>query len=48
MFLMRANLLRVQMGGGWALETETFLGPEMATSTAPPPFLYPNEQYPVQ
>ncbi len=27
MFLMRANPLRRQVGGGWALEIETFLGP---------------------
>jgi hypothetical protein len=34
MFLMRADPLRGQVGGGWALETETFLGPEMATGEA--------------
>jgi hypothetical protein len=34
MFLMRADPLRGQVGGGWALEIETFLGPEMATSEA--------------
>jgi hypothetical protein len=36
MFLMRADPLRLrgQVGGGWALEIETFLGPEMATSKA--------------
>ncbi len=33
-FLMRADPLRGQEGGGWALEIETFLGPEMATSEA--------------
>jgi hypothetical protein len=27
MLLMRANPLRGQVGGGWALEIETFLGP---------------------
>jgi hypothetical protein len=27
MLLMRANPLRGQMGGGWALEIKTFLGP---------------------
>ncbi len=27
MFLMRANPLRGQVGEGWALEIETFLGP---------------------
>ncbi len=27
MLLMRANSLRRQVGGGWALEIETFLGP---------------------
>jgi hypothetical protein len=27
MVLMRANLLRGQVGAGWALEIETFLGP---------------------
>ncbi len=27
MFLMRADTLRGQVGGGWALEIETFLGP---------------------
>jgi hypothetical protein len=32
MFLMRADPLRGQVGGGWALEIETFLGPDMATS----------------
>ncbi len=26
MLLMQANLLREQVGGGWALEIETFLG----------------------
>ncbi len=34
MFLMRADPLRGEVGGGWALEIETFLGPEMATSEA--------------
>ncbi len=33
-FLMRADPLRVQVGGGWALEIATFLGPEMAKSDA--------------
>ncbi len=32
MFLMRADPLREEVEGGWALEIETFLGPEMATS----------------
>ncbi len=32
MFLMRADPLRGQVGGGWALEIETFLGPCMASS----------------
>jgi hypothetical protein len=33
MLLMWANPLRGQMGGGWALEIETFLGPvKMASS----------------
>jgi hypothetical protein len=27
MFLMRADPLRGRVGGGWALEIETFLGP---------------------
>jgi hypothetical protein len=27
MFLMRAGPLRGQVGGGWALKIETFLGP---------------------
>ena len=27
MFLMRVDPLRGQVGGGWALEIETFLGP---------------------
>jgi hypothetical protein len=27
MFLMRADTLRGQEGGGWALEMESFLGP---------------------
>jgi hypothetical protein len=36
MFLMRADPLRGQVGGGWALEIETFLGTEMATSEASP------------
>jgi hypothetical protein len=27
MFLMRADPLREQVGGGWALEIEPFLGP---------------------
>jgi hypothetical protein len=27
MFLMRADPLRGQVGGGWALEIESFLGP---------------------
>jgi hypothetical protein len=36
MFLMRADPLREQVGGGWTLEKEieTFLCPEMATSEA--------------
>ncbi len=28
MLLMRADKLQGQVGGGWALEIETFLGPE--------------------
>jgi hypothetical protein len=32
MFLMRVDPLRGQVGGGWALEIEIFLGPEMATT----------------
>ncbi|MFN9903004.1 MAG: hypothetical protein ACK55Z_30375, partial [bacterium] len=32
MFLMRADPLRGQVRGGWVVEIETFLGPEMATS----------------
>ncbi len=33
MFLMRADPLRWQLGGGWALESETFFVPcEMASS----------------
>jgi hypothetical protein len=32
MFLICADQLRGQVGGGWALEIETLLGPEMATS----------------
>jgi hypothetical protein len=31
-FVMFADPLRGQIGGGWAQEIETFLGPEMATS----------------
>jgi hypothetical protein len=27
MFLLRADTLRGQVGGGWALEMESFLGP---------------------
>jgi len=27
MFLMRADTLHGQVGGGWALEMESFLGP---------------------
>ncbi len=27
MFLMRADTLRGQVGGGWALEMESFFGP---------------------
>jgi hypothetical protein len=27
MYLMRADPLQVQVGGGWALEIESFLGP---------------------
>jgi hypothetical protein len=27
MFLMRADRLREQVGGGWALQIESFLGP---------------------
>jgi hypothetical protein len=34
MILMRADALRGQVGGGWALEIETFLSPVMATSKA--------------
>jgi hypothetical protein len=34
MFLMCADQLRGQVGGGWALEIETLLGPEMAKSEA--------------
>jgi hypothetical protein len=34
MFWMRAYPLRGKVGGGWALEFESFLGPEMATSEA--------------
>jgi hypothetical protein len=34
MFLMCADQLREQVGGGWALEIETLLGPEMSTSEA--------------
>jgi hypothetical protein len=33
-FMMRADPLRGQVGGGWALEIETFWGPEMAMSEA--------------
>jgi hypothetical protein len=33
MLLMRANPLREQVGGGWALENQGFFGPrEMASS----------------
>jgi hypothetical protein len=32
MFLMCADQVRGQVGGGWAREIETLLGPEMATS----------------
>ncbi len=31
---MRADPLQGQVGGGWALEIEAFLGPEMAKSEA--------------
>jgi hypothetical protein len=34
MFLMRADPLRGQVGGGWALEIDTLLGPEMAMREA--------------
>jgi hypothetical protein len=34
MVLMRADPLRGQVGGGWALEIEIFLDHEMATSEA--------------
>ncbi len=34
MFLIRADPLRGHVGGGWALEIETFLGLEMATTEA--------------
>ncbi len=34
MFLMRADPLRGQVGEGWALEVETFLRLELATSEA--------------
>ncbi len=34
MCLMRADPLRGQAEGGWALEIKTFLGPEMAASEA--------------
>jgi hypothetical protein len=33
-YLMRADPLRGQVGGGWALEIKTFWGPEMAMSEA--------------
>ncbi len=36
MFLVRADPLRGQVGGGWALEIETILGPDMATSELGP------------
>ncbi len=32
MFLMRADPLRRQVRGGWALEIESFLGPENSSS----------------
>ncbi len=32
MFLMRADPLRGQVGGGWALEIETFFGPREIAS----------------
>jgi hypothetical protein len=38
MFLMRAYLLRAEVGGGWALEFQSFLGPvkrERADSRVP-------------
>ncbi len=35
MFLMRTDPLRGQVEGDWALEIETFLGPEMATPPVP-------------
>jgi hypothetical protein len=40
MILMRADALRGQVVGGWALKIETFLSPEMATSKRVP-FLGP-------
>jgi hypothetical protein len=36
MFFMLADPLREQVGGGWALEIDTFLGPDMATSELGP------------
>ncbi len=33
MFLMRADTLRGQVGGGWALEMESFLGPVKVSYT---------------
>jgi hypothetical protein len=33
MFLMRTDPLRGQVGGGWALEIKTFLGPKKSYRT---------------
>ncbi len=47
MLLMGANLLRGQLGGGWALEIETFLGPVQwhRTVRAQPPPICPSDGF---
>jgi hypothetical protein len=38
MFLMRADTLRGQVGGGWALEISSFLGPKWHSPVSSMPF----------
>jgi hypothetical protein len=49
MFLMRADTLRGQVGGDWALEIESFLGPvKWHRADRRVPFLSPNNREPHQ